>query len=100
MDIPQLILVINLIKGLADDAMLGFVLYLAVTELLPILLGVLVICLVYQLLSHLIFVSHVGPWWKKQADRMGLNYGGYFSTSDIAKVQQAIERLTEKVQKP
>jgi len=100
MDIQQLTLIINLIKGLADDAMMGFVLYLAVTELLPILLGVLVICLVYQLLSHLVFMAYLGPWWKQQADRMGLNYDGYSVPSDIAKVQRAIEQMTTKVQKP
>ena len=90
MDIQQLTLVINLLKDVADGALIGFILYLAVAHLLPYLFEGLVVYLVYRIFSLWIANAFHLDWFKEQAKVLGQSWSYTYDWSDVEKTQRLI----------
>ena len=97
MDIQQLTLIINLLKDVADGALLGVVLYLVASYVLPYGVGVFSLWLGYRLvlrISDMIHVQNVAIRWfetKNQELRTGFTNPLY--SHEIVTIQRHLDTL-------
>lgn len=97
MDIQQLTLVINLLKDVADGALIGFILYLVVAYLLPYVFGVVVVYYVFRFFCKWVAAAYNLDWFQQQAASLGQLWAYDYDWKDVPKTRRLIsEKLAGK----
>ena len=97
MDIQQLTLVINLLKDVADGALLGVVLYLVASYVLPYGVGVLALWLGYRLVLRICIMVHAQNvavrWFEAKNREYRTGFVNPLYSSEIEAIQRHLDTM-------